>query len=77
MEKWTAIGVSSGMAAFLIGMSLLIFATRPTPYESYNNAIEQCMVLKDKQAYETCLVSVNSGYTRMINNEKYKNGNNH
>lgn len=66
------LGIPFGIAAFLVGISLLVFATRPTVYESYNNAIEQCMTLTDKSQYEACIVAVNSGYARMTNDEKCK-----
>lgn len=55
--------------AGLLGLTGILWATRPTPYETYNNAIERCLMINDVTQRETCMVAVNSGYTRMINGQ--------
>lgn len=55
--------------AVLLGLTGILWATRPTPYETYNNAIARCLVINDVTQRETCMVAVNSGYTRMINGQ--------
>lgn len=55
------------IAAFLFGLAAMTFAGRPTKCESYNSAIRACDIAKD---YQTCVVAVNSGYTRILKNEK-------
>ena len=55
--------------AVLVGLTGLTWATRPTPYESYNDAITKCLVIQDEKQKETCMVAVNSAYTRMLNKE--------
>jgi len=61
--------------AVFLGLTGILWATRPTPYESYNNAMDRCLSIVDVKQKETCMVAINSGYTRMLdgqNNNKNK-----
>ena len=60
------------IAAFLFGLAAITFAGRPTDCESYNSAIRACDVSKD---YQTCVVAVNSGYTRILKKDLKKDEN--
>lgn len=60
------------IVVLIVGVS---WTTRPTPYESYNNAMDRCLSIVDVKQKETCMVAINSGYTRMLdgqNNNKNK-----
>lgn len=54
------------LVVLVVGVS---WTTRPTPYQSYNNAMNRCLIIDDVKQKETCMVAVNSGYTRMLNGQ--------
>ena len=60
MEELMGLIIVVGLICVIV---VNIVAGKPTPYESYNQAIRQC---NGAVEYEKCVVAVNSAYTRML-----------